>query len=34
MALGTGQPRGGMLGFHCCASLLGEQVIQEKQADL
>lgn len=32
MALGTGQPQGGMLGFHCCAWLLCEQVIQEKQA--
>lgn len=33
-ALGTGQPRGGTLGFHCRASLFQEQVIREKQADL
>lgn len=32
--LGTGQPRGGTLGFHCRASLFQEQVIREEQADL
>lgn len=33
-ALGTGQPRGGTLGFHCRASLFQEQVTREKQVDL